>query len=865
MDRVKVSMDYIGNSTKPSGDMAARINNRVGKNVEHLKSANFDEFTYKVGKCGYTFCPATFKDGKRRRENFEQLQLLVLDFDGGVTFEKVIKRAEEYELPMLFAYDTLTSVNHDKFRVVFLNNASISDMRIAGAMLQALTTIFPEADPCSKDISRMYYGGKGLLHYDDSTPEINIESLFRNMSLFLKDKYGITHYKSKIAEFSRKTGIALNKSNQLDITVAENVSNPDGNSSPNTTIMLAASGGKLPYLQYLVNMSEDSTSTSGDKIKPGVHLPYRSSVLKNISSSCRLYQEFVSGKRKLHHNELFGLATNLSLVESGSAQLKETIRYHSYYDDRPKKYIDWDYYLHYVKDYKPFSCDGFCPYKNLCRHGTNMLSTSKPGYHQIEKLANYVEHFVPIKEAEEDFEKALNEAMDATKKLWYIIKAQTAIGKTETYLRLLKSSPLRILIAVPTNKLKGEVLKRAKKMGITMVASPSLREEKDDLPVDVWEHIEKLYSSGKSIIQYLRTVVGEDDPECSPLIHKFLSELEKFYNHNGHAITTHKRLQNMDVRKYDLVIIDEDFIFNSIIPNKTDVYISELKKIRKKTAPESAISKKVNLILKHGKTDEIFKLKKIFYDKKNYDGIAMGVDIPSLCSAEYFCYRRASGWDNNLQEDCVSFMNQVKLSKDAKYIMVSATVDEQVCELYLGKDNMVFHECMKAEYEGVLNQYYDKSMSRTDIDKDNAVLERIKKLSGFMYTITFMKYHFGELHFGNTAGCDFMKGKNIDVIGTPHQPEWIYKLFAYSLGLESSIGAKLKPVASVEHNGYRFRFTTYDDLIMRAIQFYIIESELEQAVGRARLLRKKCTVNLFSNFPLSQAVMKEFDYGKLME
>ena len=120
----------------------------------------------------------------------------------------------------------------------------------------------------------------------------------------------------------------------------------------------------------------------------------------------------------------------------------------------------------------------------------------------------------------------------------------------------------------------------------------------------------------------------------------------------------------------------------------------------------------------------------------------------------------------------------------------------------------------------------------------------------------------GDLHFGNTAGCDHLKGKNIDVIGTPHQLEWIYRLFAYSIGRDFDIDARIKPSTTVDHNGYRFRFSTFDDKVLRDIQFYMIESELEQAVGRARLLREKCTVNLFSNFPLSQAVMKKSEYDK---
>ena len=41
------------------------------------------------------------------------------------------------------------------------------------------------------------------------------------------------------------------------------------------------------------------------------------------------------------------------------------------------------------------------------------------------------------------------------------------------------------------------------------------------------------------------------------------------------------------------------------------------------------------------------------------------------------------------------------------------------------------------------------------------------------------------------------------------------------------------------------------------IQFWMIESELEQSVGRARLLREDCTVYLFSDFLLHQSNIKQ--------
>jgi hypothetical protein len=309
------------------------------------------------------------------------------------------------------------------------------------------------------------------------------------------------------------------------------------------------------------------------------------------------------------------------------------------------------------------------------------------------------------------------------------------------------------------------------------------------------------------------------------------------------------------------VIIDEDIIFSSIIPNRVEISISRLKKLQKKIDPNTTLGMKIQKILKHinhikTDTDELFSLPEITYDEKEYDDIKIGIDIPSVCSATHFCYR-TSEKENNLQEDCICFQKPVKFNKNTKYIMVSATVDETICKYYFGEDNVEFHECKMAKYKGTLNQFPDKPMSRACIDKDPGIINRITKSTKNKHIITFKKHGVGDLHFGATAGCDYLKGKNIDVIGTPHQTEWIYKLFAYSLG--HKVNGKLKP-RIVDHNGYRFRFTTYDDEFLRAVQFYMIESELEQAVGRARLLREDCTVNLFSNFPLRQANLKKSEY-----
>lgn len=152
----------------------------------------------------------------------------------------------EYALPILFAYDTFSSTDHDKFRAVFLNDVSIPNRRLAEAMQLALGTIFPEADPsCYRDVSKMYFGGKELIYYDEALPTINVESMFRNLTYFMEDSHK-NHYREKLSKFSRETGIALNKNGLLDVIVTDDPteslgasqSTQNGKISPSTIINL---------------------------------------------------------------------------------------------------------------------------------------------------------------------------------------------------------------------------------------------------------------------------------------------------------------------------------------------------------------------------------------------------------------------------------------------------------------------------------------------------------------------------------------------------------------------------------------------------------------------------------------------------
>ena len=143
MNKIKLSFDSRPQLKKPYKEMIASINNNLGRSPVTISKDELKIFAHKIGAKGHTFCPATFKNQNLRQENYEQQQLFALDFDNkdtanSITFDEVKQRADFHELPILFAYETLSSENQNKFRVVFINDVSVDDIRVAKAMQLAI-------------------------------------------------------------------------------------------------------------------------------------------------------------------------------------------------------------------------------------------------------------------------------------------------------------------------------------------------------------------------------------------------------------------------------------------------------------------------------------------------------------------------------------------------------------------------------------------------------------------------------------------------------------------------------------------------------------------------------------------------------
>jgi len=561
MYNIKVSLDNKNYTSKPSSSEAAQISTRIGENTEILNCpASLYEFVYNVSQRGHTFSPATFSYGKRKIDNFEQMQLLVLDFDGEISYKEVRERATQYDIPFLFAYETFSSSeNVERFRVCFLNDIPLSNPRAAKIAKNLLRTIFPESDPHDNDISKMYYGGKRELYYNPSAPTVNLESLNRNMTIFLKDK-DASNYKRRIAKFSRDNGVALNESKFLDISMQESSTEGSGvnsidENSPSTIIVYNKSNGEVSSnIHYKINMINDSTTHSVTPIKKHskTHNDFRPPVMGILGENCKLYSKFESGDKRLNHHELFGIGTNIIHIETGITRFLEILKQHQYYENETGKYSKWKKDMDYLKDnnYSPMSCDHFCNCANSCSHAKNILLTCKPKSYV--KLKGYNEEYVSIDEVSKELAQYLKTAIDSNDTCIHVVKAQTSIGKTLEYIKQMKKTPQRFLIAAPTNILKNEIADRAKKEGADIEVTPSLHEIKNMIPDNIWEDIELLYQTGqhKKVHPYIEKVIQKQNID---LLHKYMRKtklLKKLFRKSNKTDYDFIRKKSGDIFRY---------------------------------------------------------------------------------------------------------------------------------------------------------------------------------------------------------------------------------------------------------------------------------------------------------------------------
>ena len=487
-----------------------------------------------------------------------------------------------------------------------------------------------------------------------------------------------------------------------------------------------------------------------------------------------------------------------------------------------------------------------------------------------------------IEASGENYEKYLNHKCQEHKML--LIKAQTSLGKTTAYAEsIINAKKTKVIIAVPTNRLKNQVYMNLIKEGIEDIKqTPELQEIHDTRIRDEVNYLMEIgaFKTRKEFLEKSIKMLkdkkkkakdGKKIKEIDEDIENitFYLEENEFINHyEGNIVTTWARLFNLHwclVYTHTL-IIDEDILRECI---KTKTF--NLKKLKctckcLKKVYHKDLKEKLDTILKapYKKMQTVNSIDKTFINKERINDIEKEItqskeDIYNifdvLSISAFYKYNtnkekmNTVGYNEDDDVHCLICREFPEMDT----IILSATLEKELYEKYFDFRDIEYIEIPHDKYKGKLFQDCTYSYSRTCLENSPEILEEIRKKYLEYPLITFKKFCKGnELNFGAVEGLNLLEGKDIVIVGLPYINDIVYKFFLYRLYGE--IITEEKPrYRRIENDMYSFKITTYSNKNYQKIINYFLQSEIEQAVGRARLLRNDCTVHLFSGFPAEQA------------
>lgn len=848
MRTVKVHLMDRKYAVKPQGKEFGFISKNITKGITEI---DIDSLAKEVST-GRPFTPAIF-NGSRKKENFAQEQIYALDFDNGLTVEEFLSRADKYQIPPAFVYATYShSEEKPKFRAVFVHDCLVKDGQAASIIIGMLHQIFPEADKNCTDVSRIFLGGKGLF-YKNVEAEINLEDLSVSMQEWMMDE-DAKNYSRNVKRFGKKHGIRV-KDGILMIHKAVKEEQTKEIQANQQIFINSGQDNSPSYIIELGNKADIQKEQGENKRNLRV---IRDKTYQDIADICPLFRDFY--EKDLPHHQKFFLATNLFHVKGGQKL---------FFDGLVDHQERWKVYWKCIKanSYAPEYCNkADCPYEAECR-GKSLYNKLANRIKRIKKAESYLD----MDEAVGMLNGALKDALAQQVNGIYLIQAQTAIGKTTAYCNIARNwnGPKPLMIAVPTIDLQRQVENDLRSCGVMPYLTPNKKEVLRDLGLnELAEEVERLYEAGfedkvnLSIKKYKKEHQKELDIYTRKQLEKLLQSHKKL-NGRTCVVTTHAMLLSLPMetlRRYE-IIVDEDILMN-LFKNMGSIPFQDLESLLESVPLPFGMASRIQ---------EILEMKD---GSVGYTGLnGLGIDIRDFLYKEGIFFHspipkflESSTFYVDVQEEQVHYFYEREIP-NIKLTIVSATINEKLYINYCRGRYVHYTEVPLVQYQGKLVQYTAHSMSRSCIDNFgyDKVRENILQITQNpdINWITFRKFDAsGGIYFGKTEGFNHYKGQDLVVLGTPHNVPFLYILIGKHLGYQAE---DKMSVSIAEHNGYSFPIMTFQDLNMRNLQFYFLESELEQAIGRARLLRYPCKVYLFSNFPCRQAELIQDNYMKETE
>lgn len=796
---ITLRLDTVSYKERPSNQEFGRISNRLSNNEVSITVDNLA----KEAADGTAFAPARFR-GERKNENWLSQQLLALDFDTGVSFETVLLRLREYGMDCSFAYETFSStVDHPRFRVIVALNQTIVDKDYCKQLLKAWTIFYEEEiDKNCATLAHMFLGGKRLL-YTNYSYMLDPQDLLTALRCWVVKDVDPKYVSQKLSRLDEKLGFTREKK------------------------------CVKKHKRYINNIGLAANHTN-------LLQPVRNVDFEKLSEKVKIFDSFFQGDW-LFHMELFGLATNLIYIEGGEQLFRETLEKNDNYG--LKKYNIISVVKKY--GYSPMRLENFSPYQEDHKYKNLLQAAEKRSLVRLEAYKT-----ISLEEGENNLERVFKSILENSDKYIHIVKGCTGLGKTERY----KNQP-RIVIALPNHDLKDEISARLK---VPYQKTPRLP---DSLPEDIKQQVAYFYSIGaqEKANKFLR-----EKAESCPELKAYFVEIGSCRNTELTLLTTHERALYTNYENHKTILFDEDPLQNLLSVGRVSLNdLRQLQTLLKKPEQIEIIDNCLSLLqqgslnLPHPASK--LELQRLLPEVENLvlqSSLKWDGSILQFCHSDFILF--------DTYKSTIYFVRRNLLSDNKKVIILSATADESIYHKLFG-DRVKFYDISNVDLAGMIEQDYSYSFSRNSLKNQ---LDYAKEKVGDLPVITFAipKNEFDNpvesCHFGKTAGYDSLKGKDIAVVGTPHICSSTYLLYGAILGVEIEEKDLRLVDQLVIHNGIQFPIRTYENPELRKIQFYFIESELRQAVGRARLLREPAKVILLSGYPLPEACLTSEELRK---
>jgi hypothetical protein len=228
-------------------------------------------------------------------------------------------------------------------------------------------------------------------------------------------------------------------------------------------------------------------------------------------------------------------------------------------------------------------------------------------------------------------------------------------------------------------------------------------------------------------------------------------------------------------------------------------------------------------------------------------------------------------WKEGSEAKDIFCITHRELSTNFKYVVLSATPILPLYQKAYG-ERVKLWNTSPVEFKGKLILHRGKSYSKqviAEIGKDFIPLvEEFVENYGLDGLITYKdwaKYNPADTTlkgsdkkipvfstFGATEGFNTASGKNIGVIGTPRLPEYALMLLGHAAGVSVNPADFEMKCRTVRRHEFEVSLHCVSgDDFFQSLEFAVVESQLVQSVGRARLLVNDCEVHVFSNYALS--------------